>query len=237
MIVSYVVDILPCCEDQFNMTELKNKIHHTLTDPRGWSKYGYIFKRNPNAPGKILRIHLAKNKTISDLYGPQIDSLSAYVPGTHEIFINYDNWMGGSKSSMQLDRYRTYVINHEVGHALGLDHAKCHKARCDQLGMDKCPGSVMIQMTKGPDHVRPCVENEFPLDPSIMQEIAFAGNRGIISSNTLIIIGIMFVVIVIGYLIYKNVLKSSMSIYNNATNDRSRSFYPASVLCKKHARY
>jgi hypothetical protein len=31
--------------------------------------------------------------------------------------------------------------------------------------MAECPASVMQQMTKGPDHVAPCVETDWPLDP------------------------------------------------------------------------
>jgi hypothetical protein len=64
------------------------------------------------------------------------------------VVINFTRWMhGGRAYGAHLDRYRTYVVNHEVGHALGRGH----------LG---CPGPgklapVMMQQTKGVGACRP----------------------------------------------------------------------------------
>jgi len=84
-----------------------------------------------------------------------------------DIIINYKNWMGGSRSELPLDQYHKYVINHEVGHWLGLDHSKCPLEECKKRGIapENCPASIMQQMSKGPNHIGPCKESCTPLPP------------------------------------------------------------------------
>ena len=56
------------------------------------------------------------------------------------IYINADNWVEGVvESGLSLADYRRYVINHEFGHGLGFNHAKCTT--------NPCP--VMYQSTRG----------------------------------------------------------------------------------------
>ena len=60
---------------------------------------------------------------------------------SREIEIDENNWYYGvKKSNLSINDYKKYVINHEVGHAIGYDHRKC------KIG-EKCP--IMYQMTKG----------------------------------------------------------------------------------------
>ena len=67
--------------------------------------------------------------------------------------LNFWRWINGARAyAGRLAQYRRYMVNHEVGHALGHGH----------LG---CPGSgraapVMMQQTKG---VAPCKPNPWPL--------------------------------------------------------------------------
>lgn len=145
--------------------EFTDKVRDVLGDSRGWAKFGYSFEEiEGKAPegSETLEIILASDEEVEAYCGfkeREGISLSCYDPGAHKIMINLKNWLGGSKSTLPLERYRTYVINHEVGHALGLDHNVCPAP-----GQ---PGSVMQQMTKGPDHVAPCQENDLPRDDEL----------------------------------------------------------------------
>lgn len=153
------------------------KIVDVLNDPNGWAKYGYKFIHINDdyvVPG-LLNMYFKTNANMIKSFGYRIARLSCYVPAEHAIYFNIENWNGGSASTLSVDRYRTYVVNHEVGHALGLDHAKCPQESCainpsHPNASSGCKGSVMQQMSKGPSHVYPCVENEYPLDPEYFDE-------------------------------------------------------------------
>jgi hypothetical protein len=57
------------------------------------------------------------------------------------IEIDETNWREGvAQSNLSIADYKDYVINHEMGHALGYDHDKCTAGRV-------CP--IMYQMTRG----------------------------------------------------------------------------------------
>jgi hypothetical protein len=115
----------------------------------------------------ILKIFLkSANQTDKDC-GMQGFSCTRFTDNYNpiDIIINYDNWCGKSKSSLSIPDYRKYVINHEVGHWLGLDHTECPIDQCIAMGLKECPASIMLQMTRGPDFIKPCKEQPNPLDP------------------------------------------------------------------------
>ena len=68
--------------------------------------------------------------------------------------LNAGRWRDGAPAfAGTLMRYRRFMANHEVGHALGHGHRDCPAAGA--------PAPVMMQQTKGVGSCRP---NPWPLD-------------------------------------------------------------------------
>lgn len=67
---------------------------------------------------------------------------------TRVCFINEDRWLRGSPEFRgDMATYRHYVINHEVGHAMGCGHLHLTYLQRHYPAGSPCP--VMVQQTKG----------------------------------------------------------------------------------------
>jgi hypothetical protein len=140
------------------------EVDRVLADPRGWKKYGYNFVRAAAGAIPDLHIHLETSAEADRQCGAR--GFSCYRSGKPEgVVMHEGNWLGGSASHLPLERYHNYVVSHEVGHYLGLEHQECPFAECARRGMASCPASVMQQMTRGKKYIWPCVEADWPLDP------------------------------------------------------------------------
>lgn len=128
------------------------KIRSVLMDKRGWRRLGYNFEYNFDKRSKdIITICFVKESYIEEVCN--FKGLSCADLRDNTIYINVNRWRRGSKrSGLDLDSYRTYVINHEIGHLLGRGHAKPGKHGT------KVP--VMVQQTLGIGGCRP---NPWPL--------------------------------------------------------------------------
>ena len=137
------------------------KVKKTLTDPEGWRKVANV-KFNVVKPEIYLKskskhkipIRLSRNKTISEECGFGLnEKLSCCDMLSKRVWLNYDRWKNGAKASkLPLGKYRDYMINHEVGHALGRLHAVCPCVGC--------PAPIMMQHTIT---IGQCVPNNKPL--------------------------------------------------------------------------
>jgi hypothetical protein len=68
------------------------------------------------------------------------------------VVLNAKRWLYGIPAyDGNLELYRSYLVNHEVGHALGHGHSTCTKP--------KTPAPVMMQQTKG---LAGCLPNAWP---------------------------------------------------------------------------
>ena len=192
--------------DDNQQNEVNKKIKEVLNDERGWNKYNHkfieVYDSTPSNNNKVLDIYFLPDKELTEELGPDIKGLSAYMPFKHCIYFNINNWNGESACTLDLDKYKTYVINHEVGHAIGLDHPTDDTK--NNLCCNNGKGSVMMQMTRGPDFIAPCQQNEWPLDPDYFHEfnegkklMSIKGGGNVSTNNTVL----MFILLTLG-LIY-----------------------------------
>jgi hypothetical protein len=132
-----------------------------LQHPLGWANQGYTFNIVPSAAAAthpLITITLTPQHVLDRKF-PEFatERLSLCNMATREIYLNEQRWMGvydDNKSNLSLPAYRAYMVQHEVGHALGFGHTKCKQ------GGAKCP--IMVQQTKGTGG---CAPYPFPSSP------------------------------------------------------------------------
>ena len=145
-----------------DLTEFSDTVFSTLNDPRGWPRAGAVFQEadgtDPNACSMTLTLAAADQMTsfsteCSDEYSCRVGN---------DVVINVDRWNnateGWRNAGGTVERYRTMVINHEVGHRLGhLDN----ELTCPAVNQ---PAPLMQQQSMD---LLGCVPNEWPLDEEL----------------------------------------------------------------------
>ncbi|WP_245899602.1 DUF3152 domain-containing protein [Nonomuraea indica] len=140
-VVRYLVEVehgLP-----FDRETFAAQVHRTLNDPRGWAR----FERVDHGPVR-LRVALS-SPTLTDRQCLPLHTggrLSCW--NGHRSVINARRWARGvPQYGGDLGAYRSYLVNHEVGHGLGHGHSTCPG-----------PGRlapVMVQQSMSLDGCRP----------------------------------------------------------------------------------
>ncbi|MGN6693445.1 MAG: DUF3152 domain-containing protein, partial [Aquihabitans sp.] len=130
--------------------ELAAIVDVILADQRGWTSQGYAFQRVPS--GGSFTITLATPATTDDICLPLDTAGKFSCHEGHRVVLNLTRWNEGPTDlALDLNGYRAEVVNHEVGHELGLDHVGC--------GGPGRFAPVMMQQSKGLDG---CVANPWP---------------------------------------------------------------------------
>lgn len=139
-------------------------LFHAIAAPlvltaRGWARAGFALSIVPDAHNADVKILLTP-QSVMDTAFPDFSNerLSVCNLHTRSIYVNEARWLGiydDNRSGLALPAYRMYVIQHELGHALGVD---THATVTDVTQL--CP--VMVQQTKGTHGAPP---HPFPTDP------------------------------------------------------------------------
>jgi len=125
-------------------------VTRTLDDPRSWQSGTHQLQRT--AIEGDFRVVLASPETADRLCAPLDTGGRLSCRNGRDVVINAWRWANGAESyAGNLRQYRHYVINHEVGHALGYGHQDCPEPGA--------PAPVMVQQTKG---LQGCAANPWP---------------------------------------------------------------------------
>jgi hypothetical protein len=149
-----------------DLTAFANTVQTVLSDPRSWTAGGTALQRVDS--GQIeFRVTLTSAMTVRTLCGYDIPiETSCFVPAgqngsnVRRVALNVARWIRGDAAYIgDLDAYRDYMVNHEVGHALGHQHA--HSC----LASGAAP--VMLQQTIGLKATdgQLCTANPWPYPP------------------------------------------------------------------------
>lgn len=127
-------------------------VHRTLVDPRGWQAIESVnFERTDRADAD-LRIILATPTLTDELCKPLDTGGEVSCRVDDRVVLNAKRWMYAVPAyAGKVDLYRSYLVNHEVGHALGYGHSTCTTPNR--------PAPVMLQQTKG---LSGCLPNAWP---------------------------------------------------------------------------
>lgn len=136
-----------------------NTVYRVLNDPRGWPRAGATFVKG-DGDACNFTVVLSEAKYMQTFDSGCSAEYSCRVGDN--VIINLDRWNGGIGNWMEADgdlaRYRTMVINHEVGHALGhIDN----ETTCAGAGK---PAPLMQEQSM---HLDGCTVNEWPLDDEL----------------------------------------------------------------------
>jgi hypothetical protein len=135
---------------ELTSAEFVTQVDAALGDPAGWAAAGRSFARvDERAEITVL---LARPPTVDRLCKP-LATRGRYSCGrAGRATLNLDRWQRGSNAwTASLVEYRTYMVNHEVGHLLGNPHLECPAAGE--------PAPIMQQQTFGLDG---CLASAWP---------------------------------------------------------------------------
>lgn len=116
----------------------------TLADPRSWTADGAVAFERTEEGEPMFRVSLASPMTVRENCGYDIElETSCFNPSTGRVYLNLARWVRGARSFQgDIGSYRQYLVNHEVGHAVG---HPAHEA-CPEDGV---LAPIMMQQTFG----------------------------------------------------------------------------------------
>ncbi len=131
-----------------NAAAVATAVHKTLTDPRGWQALHPVSFERTDSLDSDLRIIVATPTLTDKLCLPLQTGGEVSCRVEDRVVLNAKRWVYAVPAyNGDVDLYRNYLVNHEVGHALGHGHSDCDRPNT--------PAPVMMQQTKGLGGCRP----------------------------------------------------------------------------------
>ena len=128
---------LPGEEEDFS-----DAVEEILGDPRSWGNDGDRSLQKVDGDDADIRVLLAAPDTVDRLCAPLRTNGYVSCANGNRAIINQNRWVSGvDHFDDDLETYRIYLINHEVGHTLGHGHVNCPG--------EGEPAPVMQQQTLG----------------------------------------------------------------------------------------
>jgi hypothetical protein len=101
-------------------------VEEILGDPRSWGNDGDRSLQRVDGDGADIRVLLAAPDTVDRLCAPLRTNGYVSCANGNRAIINQNRWVSGVEDfGDDLETYRIYLINHEVGHTLGHGHVNC----------------------------------------------------------------------------------------------------------------
>jgi hypothetical protein len=134
-------------------------VEQTLSDPRGWSRAGFRLVRD-DAPSVPFVVVLAEPDEVDRLCHPYDTGGRWSCQNGPVVALNADRWRSATpKWTGDLATYRQMLVNHEVGHLLGMRHPPA--PQCPEPGR---PALVMAQQST---ELNGCLPNPWPLEEEV----------------------------------------------------------------------
>jgi hypothetical protein len=125
----------------------------TLHDPRGWERAGFRFVERADGPYRIVLAEAERTQALCRPYDVYVKYSCQNGP---VVALNADRWRTATPEwTGDLPAYRQMLVNHEVGHLLGMHHPD---VQCPAQGR---PARIMAQQST---ELNGCLPNPWPLD-------------------------------------------------------------------------
>ena len=132
-------------------------VERTLNDPRGWERAGFRLVSDDDAPYLLV---IAEPAEVDRLCRPY-DTYGKYsCQNGPVVALNANRWRyATSEWTGDLATYRQMLVNHEVGHLLGMHHPP--RPQCPRRGE---PARIMAQQST---ELNGCLPNPWPLPAEV----------------------------------------------------------------------
>lgn len=106
----------------FDQGCFRDTVNAVLLDPRSWPGM------RPAGPGEVPQVWVVLTRPADSCGGSNTFSYHCSWktgPGQGIVTVNYQRWHRPINKTLDPFELHAFVINHEVGHLLGLDHQQC----------------------------------------------------------------------------------------------------------------